>query len=58
MTAVLLAEWRQELQRRLCRAAWLVELGAPDPGFDFLSYEIWRFKACRAVAASQRGTKA
>ena len=54
MTATTLAEWQSELQRRLIRAEQLVFLGLPDPGFDFLAYEIHRFKACRAVAVSQR----
>ena len=54
MTAAMLAEWRQELRRRLYRAELLVNFGLPDPGFDFLTYEIWRFKA----TASQWGTKA
>ena len=52
MTAALLAEWQRELQRRFARAAVLVNLGLPDPGFDFLAYEIMRLKACRV--ASQR----
>jgi hypothetical protein len=45
MTAPLLAEWRQELQRRLARARALVCLGLPDPGFELLAVEIYRFKA-------------
>jgi hypothetical protein len=37
-------EWHKELNRRRARAEALVDLGLPDPGFEFLTFEIMRFR--------------
>ena len=54
MTGTMIAEWGSELTRRLFRARALVYLGLPDPGFQFLTFEIYRFRAALRAMKERR----
>ena len=55
LAPAVLMEWAVELDRRLRRSWALLDIGLPDPGFELLEEEVFRFnQVCLARTISGR----